>query len=163
MDLEVKSYEYDNATGDWSHLCASLNASFCLREGSAMLQVAPQKEAALQDLQAAQALHAAGMLAGGSPYTHAASGHGDPMSSKGDEGDEDNADSEDAAAVSRRITRQSETLLRLLQGASSTQLSEHALAGLMALTDMHASTIEAVQTGPVESGSSDDTSASISW
>jgi hypothetical protein len=145
MDLELKAYEYDNATGDWSHLCASLNASFCLREGSAMLQVAPQREAAQMSI----------LLA--------ASGHGDSMSSGGDEGDEDNADSDDAAAMSRRIVRQSETLLRLLQGASSTQLSEPALAGLMALTDMHTSTIEAVQAGPVESSSSDDTSASISW
>jgi hypothetical protein len=90
--------------------------------------------------------------------------HGEqPMSSEGDEGDEDNADSDDAAAMSRRIARQSEKLLRFLQSASSTQLSEPALAGLMALTDVRTSTIEALQASPVESSTSDDTSASIAW
>jgi hypothetical protein len=58
---------------------------------------------------------------------------GDPMSSKGNEDDKDNADSADAAAVSRRIAQESEKLHRLLQGVSSTQLSGTALAGLLAL------------------------------
>jgi hypothetical protein len=148
MDLEMKAYEYDNATGDWSHLCSTLNASFRLGKGSAMLQIAPQREAQKSIL---LGVDASAMM------------HGDPMSSEGDEDDEDNADSDDAAAMSRRIARQSEKLLRLLQGAPSTQLSEPALAGLMALTDVRTSTIEAAQASPVESSTFDGTSASISW
>jgi hypothetical protein len=111
MDLEMKAYEYDDATGDWSHLCSSLNASFHLREGSAMVQVAPPNAAQTEATQMAIP----------------------QLAASGEEDDEDNADSADSAAVIRRIAQESEKLHRLLQGVSSTQLSEPALAALMAL------------------------------
>jgi hypothetical protein len=57
------------------------------------------------------------------------------MSSEGEDGDEDSAD---AAAVIRRIAQESEELRRLLQGVSSTQLPEPALAVLMALKQVAA-------------------------
>jgi hypothetical protein len=159
MDLEMKAYKYDNATGDWSQLCSSMSCSFCNEnnEGSAMLQVAPsnaaQREAEPTQtaVDVATALHAEAILqsaesaaSAGGDSEGEGEGEGENANEDEDEDDDDgndgndgngDADSEDAAAVSRRIVRQSEELLRLLQGASSTQLSEPALAALKALTD----------------------------
>jgi hypothetical protein len=155
MDFEMNAYKYDNATGDWSQLCASpLNASFRKTEGSAMLQVAPSNAAQAQREAEATQTAILQLAASGGGGLAGEGKNANEDDDDDDDDDDDNADSDDAAAMSRRIVRQSEKLLRLLQGASSTQLSGPALAGLTALTDARTSAIEAMQLEPVGSGSS---------